>query len=362
MKKILILILGLSTFACTRHKGFVIKVDIKGAEGKVLLEQRGAEAWIPVDTTYFVKGEAVFKGEVKMPGDYYLSFPGKRGKTVIFVENSKMAITGKIDSLARLHVTGSKTHDEYKEVEGQINELTEEYMALSQKSHQALIKKDTAKANELMDKVQDMYEKTGDIQYKFVINNPSSYVAPYFISNILHTKEVGDLEAMASKLDPKLDSVPSVIQLKTRIDKLKTVAVGQIAPDFTINDRKGNPLRFSDVYSQNELTLLDFWASWCEPCRNENPNIVSVYNSFKDKGFNVLGVSLDMRKSDWLKAIDEDKLAWEHVSDLSSWKSEVAQLYAINSIPSNLLVDRNGKIVARNKKGKELRNTVASFY
>ncbi len=361
MKKLLVLILGLAIFACTQKKGYEIKVDIKGAEGKVLLEQRGVDAMVPIDTADIVNGVAVLTGEVDMPGDYYLSILGERGKMLIFVENSKMTITGNVDSLSNVQVTGSKTHDEYKVVNNKIDELSNEYMALYQQSRQAMLQQDTAKANELMDKVNEIYEKADELQDEFVKNNPASYVTPYFISNIQYSKDVDELDEIVGSLDPKLDSVPSIINLKNRIKKLKTVAVGQNAPDFTQNDPDGNPVSFSEIYSKNELTLLDFWASWCGPCRAENPNVVSVYNAYKDKGFSVFGVSLDRTKDDWVKAIKDDGLAWNHVSDLSYWQNEVAQLYAVNSIPTSLLVDKNGKIVAKNKRGEELRKTVGEF-
>ena len=162
-------------------------------------------------------------------------------------------------------------------------------------------------------------------------------------------------------LDPKLDSIPSIIDLKVKIEKLKTVAIGQIAPDFTQNDPEGNPVKFSDIYSKNELTLLDFWAAWCGPCRGENPNVVAVYNDYKDKGFTVFGVSLDREKDAWLKAIEDDGLTWTHVSDLSYWQNAAAQLYAVSSIPHSLLVDKTGKIIAKDKREDELRKAVSEF-
>ena len=257
MKKILVLILGVAIFACTQEKGFEIKVDIQGAEGKVVLEQRGTDAMVSIDTADIVNGEAVLKGEVEMPGDYYLSILGQRGRMLVFVENSKMTVTGNVDSLNNVQVTGSKTHDEYKVVNDKINELSEEYMALYQQSRQALMQKDTSKAEELMDKVNEIYERADALQDEFINNNPASYVTPYFISNVQYSKDVDELDAMVSQLDPKLDSVPTIVNLKKRIEQLKTVAVGQTAPDFTQNDPDGNPVSFSDVYSKNELTLLD---------------------------------------------------------------------------------------------------------
>ncbi len=361
MKRILILVLVLMIFACTQQKGFEIKVDIEGANGKVLLEKRGTEAWIPIDTADIVDGVAVLKGEVEMPGDYYLSFVGQRDKILVFVENAKMSVVGSVDSLANLKVRGSKTHDEFKEVNNDMKALSEEYMSLYEQARKTLMEGDTAKAEKLMADINEVYAKAENLQKDFVKNNPSSYVTPYFLAGMQNSMEIEELDKIVSALDSKLLSVPSVIALKEWIEKHKMVSVGHVAPDFVQNDPEGNPVRFSDIYSQNELTLLDFWAGWCGPCRVENPNVVSVYNAYEDKGFTVFGVSLDRTKDDWVKAIADDNLTWTHVSDLSYWQNEVAQLYSVNSIPSSLLVDKTGKIVAKNKRGEELRQFVADF-
>ena len=290
-----------------------------------------------------------------MPGAYYVSLVGQRAKALVFVENTNMTMTGKADSIFMADVTGSAAHDEFKVVDTQIKEISEEYMALYQEARAAGAEGDTATANRLMKEVDVLYESTNTIQEDFVKNNPASYVTPYFLSRIQYGKEADELEAMADALDPKLQEVPSIIELKEKIVKLKKVAIGQIAPDFTQNDVDGNPIKFSDIYSKNELTLLDFWAAWCGPCRGENPNVVAVYNDYKDKGFTVFGVSLDKEKEAWLKAIADDGLTWTHVSDLAYWDNAAAKMYAVQGIPHSILVDKNGKILAKDPTAEEVR-------
>jgi len=360
MKKYLILILGVVLFACSQKQpGFNISVKLEGAEGQVLLEERGSSAWVPVDTADIVDGVAVLKGEVPYPTDYYISVVGQRPKTIIFVENAKMTVIGHADSLNNIVVTGSPTHDEFNALTSKVKVITDEYMELYQQSRAAMAAGDTAKSKEIMLEVERMYESTNTMRDDFVKSNPASYVTPYLLTQIQQGKEADELEALVAKLDAKLDSIPSVVQLKERIVALKKVAVGQVAPDFTQNDENGNPIKFSDIYSQNELTLLDFWAAWCGPCRAENPNVVAVFNEYKTKGFTVFGVSLDREKTQWVNAIADDKLAWTQVSDLAFWQNEAAQVYGIQSIPSSLLVDKNGIIVAKNKRGGDLRDFVA---
>ena len=362
MKKFFVLLLMVAFFACTqKQKGFEIKVDLKGAEGQVLLEKRGESQWVPVDTAEIINGVAVLKGQVDVPEDHYLSVLGQRGKTIVFVENKDMSVQGNIDSLEQVVITGSETHDEYMKVNDKIREIGEQYMELYHQAREAASSGDTTKATQLMQQVEEMYESANTMQEDFVRNNPASFATPYFLSRVQHGLDVEELDELVSNLDPQLNMVPTIVQLKKRLEKLRTVAVGQIAPDFTMNDPDGNPVKFSEVYAQNEYTLLDFWAAWCGPCRAENPNIVAVFNEYKDKGFSVFGVSLDREKDAWLKAIEDDSLTWLHVSDLAYWKNAAAQLYAVNSIPSSLIVDKNGKIVAKNKRGEELRQTVSEL-
>jgi peroxiredoxin len=360
MRKILILAVAVFILACSRkQEGYEIKVNLEGASGSILLERRGETGWIPVDTALIDDGTAVLQGKVAFPEDYYLSVLGQRPKTILFVENTRMTVVGSADSLENVTVTGSKTHDEYTTVNSKIQKIGEEYMELYQQAREAVAANDTTKGRLLMEQVQELYSSTTVIQQNFVRDNPGSFAAPYFLMRVQHGMETGELDVLLSSLNPELDSVPDVKALKSRVEKLKTVEIGQTAPDFIMNDPGGNPIRFSDVYSQYEYTLLDFWAAWCGPCREENPNIVSVYNKFKDKGFGVFGVSLDRDREAWLKAIEDDHLTWTHVSDLSYWNNAAAQMYVVNSIPSSLIVDQNGKIVAKNKRDQELGETVA---
>ncbi len=362
MKKIIFLLFAVTVFACTQKpEGYEIKVDIEGAEGNILLERRGETGWIPVDTARIIDGTAVLRGKVDFPEDHYLSILGQRQKTIVFVENTKMTVEGRSDSLANVSVSGSKTHDEYNNVVKQIQKIGDEYMRLYQEARQAAAVNDTAKARQLMERVIVLNQSTSTIQENFVRSNPGSYAAPYFLMGMQNGMETEILDELVSSLHSELDSVPAVVFLKDRVKKLKTVAVGQTAPDFIMNDPGGNPIRFSDVYAQNEYTLLDFWAAWCGPCRAENPNIVAVYNEFKEKGFGVFGVSLDRDREAWLKAIEDDRLTWTHVSDLEYWKNAAAEMYMVNSIPSSLIIDRNGKIIAKDKRDKELRDTVANL-
>lgn len=161
-----------------------------------------------------------------------------------------------------------------------------------------------------------------------------------------------ELIAYADKIEGKFENNRFVNDFLKEIEKLKRLAVGQPAPDFKAHTPDNKMVGISDY--KGTITLVDFWASWCGPCRKENPNIVAQYNKYKDKGFDVLGISLDDNPGSWLKAIDDDKLEWTQISDLKAWSSDLIDLYAITAIPTSFILDENGLIIAKNLRGNDL--------
>ncbi|HEU4788655.1 MAG TPA: TlpA disulfide reductase family protein [Flavobacterium sp.] len=207
----------------------------------------------------------------------------------------------------------------------------------------------------------DVYRKTKDIEIsKFITEHPKSIVSAYVLyRNWSYRLKPEEITANIALLDKSQQSSVYVKELKELVTVLNGVAIGKKAPDFTANNPEGKPVRLSE--NLKGYTLIDFWASWCGPCRKENPNVVAAYKEFHDKGFNIIGVSLDKKKENWIKGIKEDNLDWQHVSDLKFWNSEIAKLYGVRAIPGNYLIDSKGIIVAKNLEGEELKTTLKAL-
>jgi peroxiredoxin len=345
-------VLALILNACSGHT-YEINGTIEAiADGTVLLERIIDGQYSVVDSTTISNGQFSFSGTLENPDLYFLSVVGKRGKALMFLENSEITVTAHADTIWTARIQGSTVQDEFLAFQEELQKIAMAGQELYNRYREAMSNGDQVLAGSLEGEVNASVERINAFQLKFIAENPSSCISPVILSDMSQEMDVAELETHLNKLDPSLDGNSFVIQLRTKTESLNRLAIGKIAPDFTQNDTEGNPVTLSSL--RGNYLLIDFWAAWCSPCRLENPNIVAAYERFHDKGFDIIGVSLDRSKEDWLNAIERDNLTWTQVSDLKYWGNEAAQLYGVNSIPSNFLLDREGKIIFKGLRGKAL--------
>ncbi|KQB42706.1 TlpA disulfide reductase family protein [Flavobacterium aquidurense] len=324
MKKIIV-ILALCLTAVTtqaQEANVQLKGTVTDTVAKyVYLQKFHNKMFTTIDSVKVTDGKFSFKTKVKLPELYGLSVNTANNPLYIFLE--KTPITVKLSPVKYYStsvVEGSASQDLF-----------------------------------------DVYRKNQDIDItKFIAEHPSSIVSAYVLyRNWSYRLTPEQITQNIALLDKSQQNTTYVKELQELVKVLNGLQVGKKAPDFVSKDPEGKSVRLSE--NLKGYTLVDFWASWCAPCRKENPNIVAAYKEYHDKGFNVFGVSLDKKKENWIKGIQDDHLDWLQVSELIYWNSEIAKLYGVRAIPSNYLVDSKGIIVARNLRGEELQTTLKAL-
>lgn len=344
----------LSPLAMQAQKGFEMKGNIAGLEDKSVVFLIDANN--PTDTiskTIANKTTFTLKGNIESPQLYYLGFAGQQKKTAMFLDNSKMTVTGSINDIKTLKVTGSRSQKDFEEFQSTFNPYFDKLNQSNQASQAGM---NDSLQSEIQKNIAVIMQKTDD----FIAQKPSSPVSPFLILvTAQFSQDLSVLENRYNKLGDEAKGSFFGKYLNQQITIAKAGAIGSKAPEFTQNDVEGRPVSLSSF--KGKYVLIDFWASWCGPCRMENPNVLAAFNRFKSKNFTVLGISLDKDKDAWVKAINADGLTWTQLSDLKAWQNEVAAMYKVQTIPQNFLVDPSGNIVAKNLRGSDLESKLCEL-
>ncbi|MFA4871011.1 MAG: TlpA disulfide reductase family protein [Pedobacter sp.] len=369
MKKSIFSILMLLPFVVAAQKSYIIsgKLPAVKSPAKAYLVLLKDNAWKEIDSASIIDGKFRFTGSVMEPQSAIIAvrrsgIPDsgtQRDSRGFFIENSNISIVGK-DAVRDAIITGSKSDQENQEREELIKPVTAKIIRLQdefgKKNADGSFVKSLEERKKAGDSLQKLVAMNKQINLKFAETHLNSFMGLYtFNMYVLDNKfDPAKEEPLFNRFSAALKSSPLG---KRTVEKLvigKRRQTGAKATDFTQNDLNGNPFTLSSL--RGKYVLVDFWASWCGPCRAENPNVVKAYNELKGKNFEIVGVSLDYpgSKAAWAEAVKKDGLPWIQVSDLKGWKNEVAVMYGINSVPQNLLIDPQGMIIAKNLRGEAL--------
>lgn len=317
-------------------------------------------------TTTDEAGNFSFTGVVSEPRLFVLTIAGskhvKDRLDVVVENNSSISVAGNADSLYKAEVKGSKedlllkTFAKYfnANLETVSKEIYKSYLEAKSKNDTAAMLREGATAD------QKAKDEVSEMITNFVNEHPSSAVSIELIEMLFKYERISTADSLLHKVEKTAaGKYAAAQQLRKNLNIQRSLSVGAIAPDFTQPDTSGHFVSLSSL--RGKYVLVDFWASWCAPCRAENPNVLSAYQRFKDQNFTILAISMDKDRKSWINAIQEDHLPWAQLSDLKGFDNQAGKLYAITAIPMNYLIDPAGKIIALNLRGENLNKKLQEF-
>lgn len=375
IKLLTLAVVVLALVSCNKST-FNVKVELQNVEnvnGKMIYLQKIADKkTIVIDSILMqdnIVGDTInntvlatvlanFTVEEANPATYYsVRVENMRYSIGFFSENNDVTITGDMKDINSIVVTASAAQQLLNEYNAEVKKFYDQLTELGRKYEIAYQNEDEALMEQIVEDYNKVEEKQNSYISMFISKNNNNFVSSYILYNNHLNYELNELEDFVNNFNISQENEFTTL-LNDYITKLRLVSIGQPYVDFTQETPEGDLLSVSELVGKSKLLLIDFWASWCGPCRAENPNVLAVYKDYHEKGFDVLGVSLDMKKENWIRAIEADGLIWHNISDLKYWNNEAAKTYAISSIPSNVLLDENGIIIAKNLRGEDLRKKV----
>ena len=386
MKKIILLLsAAVVLISCSKvGKGeFLISGTAKGIEnGKsIILQTQNETGIVSVDTVKVKDGKFEIKGKITEPSFHMLQLEASQEKIPFILENGEVIIEIKKDSISKSKISGTYNNDEFVKFNAELVKLQKNLVDFQKNNTELMNKaqqtKDTAVINKLMKEFTKIQQSVGEetkVKYlTYAESHPKSFISALIIQGMLNSPDADmqKMEKMFKGLDESLQNTKPGKAIKTRLDQSKTPSVGAVPPAGATPPAAGSAKWSSDFSGPNpqgkvislkeslgKVTIVDFWASWCSPCRAESPNMVALYAEFHSKGLNIVGVSLDKDAAKWKEAIAKDKLTWIQISHLKFWEEPIAMQYKVQSIPATFVFDSSGTLVAKDLRGEELRTKI----
>jgi peroxiredoxin len=359
--KLSALSLVLATASCSKENGYTIDGSVNVEDNTkvyVLQADQNNQPYIQ-DSTSVKSNKFSFKGISATPEISYLQVEGVNGYVMVILEKGSIKADIYRDSISKSSVTGTISNDDFLKYKAETKALVDNMNEISFATQNAIMDGDMATAENLQKDYKRKEQEVLLYEWDFIIDNLDSYMsalllAVFMFENKVNKDSIIDVyESFSNRI--KVSNVgKNIAELLNQY--ADPIEVGETAPDFTGPSVDGTNITFSEVLGK--VTLLDFWAAWCRPCRVENPNLVRLHKKYKNEGLQIVGVSLDRTKDQWLQAIEDDNLPWIHISNLDFWNDPIARKYSIRAIPQSYLVDENGIVIGKNLRGNDLEEKI----
>ena len=370
MKKIVFIITSALLFvACNNLKDneFLISGTANGIENgkKVFIEVQTETGTLAKDTAVVTDGKFELKGIAEEIDLGFIRIENEQINLPLILEEGKIEINIVKDSLHKSTLGGTPNNDKFQKFNTESRAISEKVAKFEKDNgpemQKAQMSNDTVTINKLLKEYKKFQNEMNDYSKKFIKENPDAYLSVLLLENFLMRQYLTpeEIKSYFEGLDKDVKETRSGKKIKTALDSMTAIVIGKPAPNFSAPSPEGKTISLKE--SLGKVTIIDFWASWCGPCRAENPNVVALYNEFHPQGLNIIGVSLDKDAAKWKEAIAKDGLIWPHVSNLKFWEDPIAKQYNVQSIPATFILDEKGNIVAKDLRGEELRAKVAAL-
>lgn len=360
LKAVICLLMSNSALAQKKTPQFLIKAKIAHFTDSLLFLNYGTLGASSLDSAVVKNGVFTFKGHVNEPAVGMIFTKNFKVKIDLYIDNGNITVAGDADTQFNYSVTGTGATKEFEQLNQQFLDNRRRTIALFQKAYDLKKSGDSVTANQLQAQADSQYHWEYKARHEYIAAHPKSYISAFELLGYTSTITLRNAIKLYDGLDASIKKSNVGKEIVSRIELLSKVEEGKPAQEFTQTTPDGKAVTLSSY--KGKYVLVEFWASWCGPCRAENPNLLSQYKLYNSKGFDILSVSLDNNKDYWLKAVEKDALPWTQVSDLKGWNNEVAVLYGIRAVPASFLIDPAGKIVATGLRGETLNKRLETLF